>query len=219
MSRKKKYVNWARYENARENEFKKLIYVLKDVIWSMENPYKMKWRKGEVGKPPHNPRAITLLMILQKYMRLSEREFISVIKVSDWVLKEIDLNSVPSRHSLYLARQRVSLGYLDELNRKLVEIIGNSKIFSVDATGFKNSTRNPSWNSKRKRKDYTKFHALSDTETKALKGFVVTSGNKHESPYFEELIQIVEVMEALLADSGYLSRKNCNLIDKKGAFP
>jgi len=219
MSRKKKYINWARYENSRENELRKLIYVLKDVIWSMENPYEMKWREGRIGRPPHNPKALVLLMVLQKYMRLSEREFISMLRGLDWLIKEIGLKSAPSRHSLYLAKQRVSLQYLSYLNDKFIEIIGNSGIFSVDATGFKNSTRNPSWNSKKGIKGYTKLHVLSDVETKALKGFVVTAGNKHESPYLEELLKLVEVMEALLADSGYLSRKNCDLIEKKGAFP
>ena len=156
-------------------------------------------------------------MILQKYMRLLEREFISLIKSMDWILDEIGLRYAPSRHSLYLARKKVSVRYMRNLNEKIIEKLGNSKIFSVDATGFKNSRQEPSWTMKKKRKNYTKFHLISDTETKSLKSFTITPGNKHESPYLKELLGAIDTMHSLLADSGYLSRKNCDLFDKKGA--
>ena len=213
MSTKKKYTNWARYENGRDNELRKLVKTLKEGIYSLDPPYKMKWSR----KPPHDPKAITLLMILQKYMRLSEREFISLVKSMDWILDEIGLKYAPSRHSLYLARKKASIQYMRKLNEKIIEKLGNSKIFSADATGFKNSRQDPSWTMKKRRKNYTKFHLISDTETKSLKSFTITPGNKHESPYLEGLLDTIDVMHSLLADSGYLSRKNCDLVDKKGA--
>ena len=132
-----------------------MVITLKDVIYSLDPPYKMKWKKGGIGRPPHDPGAITLLMILQKYMRLSEREFILLIKSMDWILDEIGLKYVPSRHSLYLARKKVSIQYMRKLNEKIIEKLGKSKIFSVDATRFKNSRQDPSWTMKKKRKNYT----------------------------------------------------------------
>ncbi|MFQ6089580.1 MAG: hypothetical protein ACE5K0_11875 [Candidatus Methanofastidiosia archaeon] len=60
----------------------------------------------------------------------------------------------------------------------------------------------------REKKGLHKVPYLSDTEIKALKGFVVTSGNKHESSYLEELIKIVELVEALLVDSGCIAQKS-----------
>lgn len=156
-------------------------------------------------------------MILQKYMRPSEREFISLIKSMDWILDEIGLKYAPSGHSLYLVRKKASIQYMRNLNEKIIEKLGNSKIFSVDATGFKNSRQEPSWTMKKRRKNYTKFHLISDTETKSLKSFAITPGNKHESPYLKELLGAIDTMHSLLADSGYLSRKNCDLFDKKGA--
>ena len=180
-----------------------MVITLRDVIYSLDPPYKMKWKKGGIGRPPHDPGAITLLMILQKYMWLSEREFISLIKSMDWILDEIGLKYVPSRHSLYLARKKVSIQYMRKLNEKIIEKLGNSKIFSVDATGFKNSRQDPSWTMKKKRKLYL----ISDAETKSLKSFTITPRNKHESPYLEELLDTIDVMHSLLADSGYLSRK------------
>ena len=43
MSKKKKYTNWARYENGRDNELRRLVMTLKDVIYSLDPPYEMKW--------------------------------------------------------------------------------------------------------------------------------------------------------------------------------
>lgn len=68
---------------------------------------------------------------------------------------------------------------------------------------------------KKRRKNYTKFRLILDTETKSLKSFVIILGNKHESSYLEELLDTIDTMESPLADSGYLSRKNCDLVDKK----
>jgi len=109
----------------------------------------------DVVKPPHDPRAITLPMIPQKYMILSERGFISPIKSMDRILDEIGLKYAPSRYSLYLARKKVSVQCMRKLNEKIIEKLGNSKIFSADATGFKNSVQDPSWTIKKKRKNYT----------------------------------------------------------------
>ncbi len=67
-------------------------------------------------------------------------------------------------------------------------------------------------------KEKKKLYLISNAETKSLKSFTITPGNKHESPYLEELLDTIDVMHSLLADSGYLSRKNCDLVDKKGVF-
>lgn len=63
----------------------------------------------------------------------------SLVKASGWILDENGLKYVPSRHSLYLARKKVSVQYMIKLNEKIIEKLGNSKIFSADATRFKNS--------------------------------------------------------------------------------
>ncbi|MEA2075852.1 MAG: hypothetical protein U9O85_09035 [Euryarchaeota archaeon] len=46
MVKKKKNFNWAKYENGRDDEIRKLAELLKLVIWQLGEPYKMK-RVGE----------------------------------------------------------------------------------------------------------------------------------------------------------------------------
>ena len=46
MRKEKKGFNWAKYENGRDNEIRKLAELLKSVIWQLGDPYRMK-RGGE----------------------------------------------------------------------------------------------------------------------------------------------------------------------------
>ena len=41
-----------------------MVITLKEVIYSLEKPYTMKWKEGGVEKAPHDPRVVALLMIL-----------------------------------------------------------------------------------------------------------------------------------------------------------
>ena len=47
MRKEKKGFNWAKYENGRDNEIRKLAELLKSVIWRLDEPYKMK-RRGRL---------------------------------------------------------------------------------------------------------------------------------------------------------------------------
>jgi len=49
MRKEKKSFNWAKYENGRDNEIRKLAVLLKSVIWQLGDPYRIK-RRGR-GKP------------------------------------------------------------------------------------------------------------------------------------------------------------------------
>jgi len=54
MRKEKKDFNWAKYENGRDNEIRKLVELLKSVIWRLDDPYEMK--KGGRGMPYYPPR-------------------------------------------------------------------------------------------------------------------------------------------------------------------
>lgn len=111
--------------------------------------------------------------------------------------------------------------WLTELNRRILGEHGGSGEYAADATGFKNSVRDEAWSRKtgkkgREKKDYTKFHALMDLETRVFQVFESTPGREHEGPYLKALLEPVEHVDLLVADAGYLSRENCTLVAKKG---
>jgi len=62
MRKEKKGFNWAKYENGRDNEIRKLAKLLKSVIWRLDDPYEMK-RRGR-GRPYYPPKGMALLAVM-----------------------------------------------------------------------------------------------------------------------------------------------------------
>ena len=56
VGKKKKKFNWAKYENGRDDEIRKLAELLKAVIWKLGDPYKMKG--VERGRPYYPPKGM-----------------------------------------------------------------------------------------------------------------------------------------------------------------
>ena len=87
MKKEKKGFNWARYENGRDNEIRKLAELLKSVIWRLDDPYEMK-RRGR-GRPYYPPKRMALLAVTM-FMSLSEREYVN------WLKTVIELAELPN---------------------------------------------------------------------------------------------------------------------------
>ena len=58
-----------------------------------------------------------------------------------------------------------------------------------------------------------------DTVKKAVLSATVTRGHAHDSPQLKKLLKSIKDIGDASADSGYLSRKNCELIAKKHGTP
>ena len=61
ITKEKKGFNWARYENGRDNEIRKLAELLKSVIWRLDEPYEMK-RRGRFHYPPKGMALLAVMM-------------------------------------------------------------------------------------------------------------------------------------------------------------
>ena len=94
---------------------------------------------------------------------------------------------------------------------------------AVDSTGFGTKSYHR-WfnirNTKNKvKKAFLKLHAAVDTVKKAVVSATVTGGHAHDSPQLRKLLKPIKDIGDASADSGYLSRKNCELIAKKHGTP
>jgi len=91
MREEKKGFNWAKYENGRDNEIRKLAELLKSVIWQLGGPYRMK-RRGR-GKPYYPLKEMALLAVMM-FMSLSEQEYVNWLKT---VIELAELLNTPDR--------------------------------------------------------------------------------------------------------------------------
>ena len=92
MRKENKGFNWARYENGRDNEIRKLAELLKSVIWRLDDPYEMK-RRGMLYYPPKGMALLAVMML----MNLSEREYVNWLKTNTWLIELAELPNTPDR--------------------------------------------------------------------------------------------------------------------------
>ena len=60
---------------------------------------------------------------------------------------------------------------------------------------------------------------MFNLETRTAETFEVTPGTEHECRHLEVLLANLDDIEYLVADAGYLSRRNCTLVAEKGGTP
>jgi len=219
MKRRKRVFNWALYENLRQIERRKAFHLLKWAVYSLPPPWDSGW-KG-VGRKPYDSRALTVLTIWQEIEGKSERAFTADLERKKGYLRMLGLKHAPHRTALYRTRKRLSEEYLRQLNDKVIEGLKTPRKVGADATGMRQSRRDCAWSSTSEdgKREYVKLHALFNLETRAVEVFMITRGTEHECKHLGKLLGKLENIECLVADPGYLSRRNCWLVAEKGGTP
>lgn len=160
-----------------------------------------------------------MVTIWQEIEGKSERAYTADLERDKKRLRMLGFEHAPHRTALYRTRKRLSEEYMRKLNRKILERLNPARKVGADATGMRRSMRDCAWSSTSERREYVKLHALFNLETGTVETFVATPGTDHECKHLEALLASLEDIECLVADPGYLSRKNCELVAEKGGVP
>jgi transposase len=219
MRRLKKRFRWALYENLRQVECEEAFRLLKWAVDLLLPPWDSSW-KG-IGRKPYDVRALTVLTVWQEIEGKPERAYTADLEREKEFLRLLDLEHAPHRTALYRTRKMLSEDYMKRLNQKILERLKPAKKVGPDATGLRQTRRDCAWSSASRsgRRQYLKLHALFNLESRTLEAFEATPGTEHETKHLEGLIADLDDIECLVADSGYLSRKNCRLVAEKGGTP
>jgi len=219
MKRLKKRFRWALYENLRQIEREEAFRLLKWAADPLPPPWDSSW-KG-IGRKPHDSRALTVLTVWQEIEGKAERAYTADLEREKEFLHLLGLEHAHHRTALYRTRKMLSEDYMKRLNQKIPERLKPAKKVDPDATGLRQSRRDCAWSSTSNsgRRQYLKLHALFNLESRTLEAFEATPGTEHESRHLEGLLADLDNIECLVADSGYLSRKNCRLAAEKGGTP
>ena len=93
---------------------------------------------------------------------------------------------------------------------------------AADSSGF-GTHRYETWltvKGRRKRRGYVKLHLLIALSNLAILNLHITKGTRHDSPILKRLLRPIPKGHGdACLDPAYLSRRNCNLIAKKGRNP
>lgn len=219
MKLRKKGFPWALYESLRQVEREEAFRLLKWAVDSLPPAWDSIW-KG-VGRKPVDARALIVVTVWQEIEGKPERVYTADLERDKTRLKMLGLERTPHRTAIYRTRKKLTEEYMKELNHKILERLGPARRLGPDATGMRQSKRDCAWSStvNAGRKDYVKLHGLFNLETRALEAFEITAGTEHECNHLEHLLDGLDNIECLPADSGYLSRRNCRLVVEKGGTP
>jgi len=192
---------------------------LKWAVDLLPPPWDSGW-KG-IGRKPYDSRALTVVTIWQEIEGKPERAYTASLEGDEKRLRMLGLEHAPHRTALYRTRKRLSEEYMRQLNQKILERLEPAKKVGADATGLRQSRRDCAWSSASDsgRRGYVKLHALFNLEARTVETFETTRGTEHECRHLGELLGNLEDIECLVADAGYLSRRNCSLIAEKGGTP
>jgi len=212
--------DWVSYNNAQTKEkqmFYNIVNELLDYIPTKEKP-KTK------GRPSLSERDMLFCSILKVYSMFSSRRSISDLKFLEkmrYIEKAPHFNSVCN----YINNPSFEhyLKYLIQLSS--LPLVQVEEKFAVDASGF-SSANHDKWVNvrldKKAYKDFKKAHVMSGVYTNIITSVEVTDSNKHDSPYFPQLVNETSAnfgIKEVSADKAYISRDNLDVVSKVGGIP
>ena len=187
-------------------------------------------KKGSVGKPGADPRAIVKVLLFKTFVGLSYRSTFSRLRNIAEYRKALGIERLPAASTVQAHAIDISQEYLQELvslvalmimnlqGRSTVNAAGDSTGLSTQMYGRWYTIKYGDGN----RGQYIKLHALitADTDMPFFLAARTTQSNCSDTKQLEPMVNMlnIKVMEMYL-DKGYLSRDNAQLIADKGAVP
>jgi transposase len=195
------------------------IQELTKIVRNLDEP----WSVDPRGKP-HLPRVVLMCLILKIFWCSTYEGVEARLKANgEWLCKLWNIDRLPTHSVIHESMSLVSSKYLRKLLRKTFNRVGKKLRVAPDSSGF--STRNSSvWfdiriRRKSSKKDCVKLHIIVDIDRGYILDFHITKSSKNDCPILSKLLRDIKYLEKLVADAGYLSRKNCKLVGARGGKP
>jgi len=216
--------DWSLYGKAQSQEKLMFFRILKDTVDYMMIDYEYNGN----GRPQVYYGDIIKALCIKSFSNYSSSRAMSEFKIARamGILDDVYGTSTLLK---YMQNTTV-IDLLHKLYKIIAQPLAQIEIyFAADATGITSKYGNAKWSKIRHtkaenkyKKDYSKLHIISGCKTNIIASAKITTGYKHESPFFKPLLddtaKIFDVKE-VLADAGYLSKDNAKAAADIGAVP
>lgn len=187
-----------------------------------------------MGRPPADPRAIAICLLIRAIFRLSYRSVYSLLAGCREYREICRIEHLPGYNTVQEHVKDVREGYLNKLIKQTSSAImgvqqRNTCSSACDGTGLATkkyerwlSVRNSKGRKKKKRFVKLHAHVTTDKEMPFFLSARVTKGYKSDSKQLKRLMSRKSreiALENVTLDKAFLSRKNAQLIANQGANP
>ncbi len=182
------------------------------------------WRPYARGRPAeYEGRLVVILCLMMAACNFTYDAMAGEMQ-SPYIQKLLEVRKLPSRSTLHRDMQRLDQKYVRRFNRLLVKRFLKKKLtIIVDSTGIRLVTSSAWYDirigRKNMRRDNTKMHLAISASRNIIMEFKITGARRNDSPHLGFLLRNLGEVLRVIGDSGYLSRKNCNIVVKKNGKP
>lgn len=226
IPREEREIDWSKYDEAQINEINDMLLIIRDTVDEAALRLGIKEAKFEgPGRPPYPPEDLAKAILMQQFFGVANRVAAGLVLLFK---EKMGIKHAFSYKTIERAYEDpfVTL-ILNEVFKMTQEPVKElEKNFSADGTGLPTSIKQ-NWERDRddeeKRAGYDKMVAMVGT-TYGLISAVEFPDNPmaHDSPFLNPLLQETAgnySVDLVCLDEAFLSRDNCDLIEKVGAVP
>jgi hypothetical protein len=172
---------------------------------------------------PYDYRMVLCLCIFRILLRKTYADYEIEMRTDQRICKLLDLQILPGKSTIQRCLAQTKMDLLRAINSILLKDWMERKLnIILDASGIRIVGRSVwfSLRAKRKisRRECDKVHIAVCNDVHVILNWFITEGKRHDSPFFIRLLRPFKFLGFVLADVGYLARKNVQYVfDRKGA--
>ena len=175
------------------------------------------------GPRPYDYRMVLSLCIFRILLRKTYADYEIEMRADQRICKILGLQILPRKSTIQRCLAQTKMEMLRTINFILLEDWMKRKLnILLDASGIRIVGRSVWFSLRAKRpisrRECDKIHIAICSDVHVILNWFITEGKRHDSPFFRRLLNPFKFLGFVLADVGYLARKNVQYVfDKKGA--
>jgi len=175
------------------------------------------------GPKPYDYRVVLSLCIFRILLRKTYADYEIEMREDIRICKIFGLEILPGKSTIQRCMAQTKMEMLRTINSILLQDWTRRRLnILLDASGIRIVGRSVWFSLRTKRpisrRECDKVHIAICSDVHVILNWFITGGKRHDSPYFKRLLAPFKFLGFVLADVGYLARKNVQYVfDKNGA--
>ena len=175
------------------------------------------------GPRPYDYRMVLSLCIFRVLLRKTYADYEIEMRQDPRICKFLGLQILPGKSTIQRCLAQTKMDLLRTINMILLRDWMKRKLnILLDASGIRIVGRSVWFSLRAKRqisrRECDKIHIAICSDVHVILNWFITKGTRHDSPFFRRLLAPFKFLGFVLADVGYLARKNVQYVfDRNGA--